>query len=262
MGSRASDLERLMLDLVNAERVARGLSTLQLETNLNLSAEEHSQWMLETDIFSHTGENGSSSTDRIQAADFDLSGSWRTAENIAIQSERGQAGFADDVENLHESLMNSDGHRANILNPDLEYIGIGIEIGNFQYSNGGTFESVIVTQNFAATQGDVDLDTGRIGFEVDSKLSDFNGDGTDDILWRKDDGKVGQWELNDGVATYATIGNSGLDWDIVGTGDFNGDGTDDILWRKDDGKVGQWELNDGVATYATIGNSGLDWDIA
>ncbi|EPX81338.1 CAP domain-containing protein [Litoreibacter arenae] len=155
----ATDLERYMLDLINEERSSRGLDTLQLEQNLNASADAHSDWMLEADVFSHTGEGGSTATQRMEAAGFDLDGSWQTAENIAIQSERGDPGFEDDVAQLHENLMNSPGHRANLLDPDLDYIGIGIDVGDFDYGS-GEYESVIVTQNFGSTQGEVDLDTG------------------------------------------------------------------------------------------------------
>jgi serralysin len=155
----ANSLERYMLELINQERTSRGLTPLQLEQDLNSAAEDHSKWMLQTNTFSHTGVNDTSATARISAADFELHGSWRTAENIAIQSSRGAAGFQDDVQNLHTSLMNSSGHRANLLNPDLTYIGIGIEIGSFRYKSGAIYESVIVTQNFASTQGSVKLDT-------------------------------------------------------------------------------------------------------
>lgn len=158
---RANEYERRMLELINAERVAAGVPILQLEQNLNASAEAHSQWMLDTDTFSHTGVGGSSAHERMVDADFDFSGNWMSAENIAIQSGRGAAGIMDDVENLHVSLMNSPGHRANILNPNLEYIGIGIEVGLYDYG-GGTFESVIVTQNFAATNGQVILDPASV----------------------------------------------------------------------------------------------------
>lgn len=157
--SNADRFERHMLDLINAERAKVGAPPLQLETNLNASAEEHSEWMLRTGTFSHTGAQGSSATERMRDAGFDFSGSWRSAENIAIQSERGPDGIMDDVGNLHASLMNSPGHRANILNPNLDYVGIGIELGDFSYSS-GRYESVIVTQNFAATNGEVDLDRG------------------------------------------------------------------------------------------------------
>jgi hypothetical protein len=131
-------------------------------------------------VFSHTGEAGSSATQRIDS-EFDLSGSWRTAENIAIQSIRGEPGLMDDVEDLHTSLMNSPGHRANLLNPDLDYIGLGIELDDFTYSSGGTFESLIVTQNFATTAGMVDLDSGSSSTPVDTPDGPVAEDPTDNM---------------------------------------------------------------------------------
>jgi len=157
----ADQYERYMLTLINQERAKVGAAPLKLEQNLNVAAEEHSEWMLRRDIFSHTGASGSSPTQRMTKAGFELSGSWRTAENIAVQSERGSSGIRDDTADLHTSLMNSPGHRANILNPDLKYIGIGIELGDFRFDT-REYESVIVTQNFASTQGRVDLDIGSI----------------------------------------------------------------------------------------------------
>lgn len=153
--SEASALERQMLELINAERAANGLSPVQLELRLNDSAEDHSTWMLEQDVFSHTGEGGSSAGDRMADAGFVFSGNWRWSENIAWQSERGAPGLEDDVINLHNALMNSPGHRANILDPNVTVIGIGIELGEF---NG--FTAVMVTQNFARTSADLQLDEG------------------------------------------------------------------------------------------------------
>ena len=148
----ASDLERYMLDLVNEERTSRGLNALVLDKTLNASADAHSEWMLDMNVFSHTGIGGSTPTERMTDAGFDFSGSWRTAENIAAQSERGDSGLFDDVYDLHVALMNSPGHRENILMPDLEVVGIGIKTGDFAYET-GTFYSVMVTQNFARTGG-------------------------------------------------------------------------------------------------------------
>lgn len=148
----ASDLERYMLDLVNEERTSRGLDALVLDQVLNASADAHSLWMLENNVFSHTGVAGSTPTQRMTAEGFDLSGSWRTAENIAAQSERGVEGLFDDVYDLHVALMNSPGHRENILMPELEVVGIGIQTGAYTYDS-GTYYSVMVTQNFAMTGG-------------------------------------------------------------------------------------------------------------
>jgi len=153
--SVASTFERQMLDLINEERTSRGLNALTLELRLNEASEDHSIWMDTTGNFSHTGVGGSDPGDRIRDADFVFSGSWTWGENIALQSERGAPGIADDVIDLHNALMNSPGHRANILNPNFELIGIGIELGD-----GRGYDAVYVTQNFARTSAPVQLDTG------------------------------------------------------------------------------------------------------
>ncbi|MFK7939651.1 MAG: CAP domain-containing protein [Roseovarius sp.] len=144
--SQANALERLMLELINEERASAGLQPLRFNGDLNEASEDHSDWMLNRDVFSHTGQNGSSAGDRIQDAGYELEGNWTWGENIAWQSERGAPGLEDDVRDLHESLMNSPGHRANILNADYEEIGIGIEQGDFR-----SYDSVMVTQNFGTT---------------------------------------------------------------------------------------------------------------
>ncbi|ABD54073.1 CAP domain-containing protein [Jannaschia sp. CCS1] len=150
--SQASEVELLMLELINQERTSRGLDPLTINNDLNASSEDHSQWMLNTDTFDHTGVGGSSATDRIEAAGYELEGSWQTAENIGWQSERGAEGIADDVADIHQSLMNSPGHRANILDPNLEDIGIGVETGDFE-----GFDGVMITQNFGSTDAISDV---------------------------------------------------------------------------------------------------------
>jgi len=156
--SKASKVERLMLELINEARAGYGLDPLELALDLNDSAEDHSEWMLRQDKFSHTGAGRSTAGDRMEDAGFDFSGSWSWGENIAWQSERGRSGIADDVDDLFESLMNSPGHRANILSATYDYVGIGVEIGDY---NG--WDAVMVTQNFAATAAKVALDTGGGG---------------------------------------------------------------------------------------------------
>ncbi|KIC30952.1 MULTISPECIES: CAP domain-containing protein [unclassified Leisingera] len=201
--SQASELERQMLELINAERTSRGLNPVQLELRLNDSAEDHSEWMLQADVFSHTGSGGSSAGDRMKDAGFVFSGSWTWAENIAWQSERGAPGLADDVIDLHNSLMNSPGHRANILNANVEVIGIGIEQGNFK-----GWDAVMVTQNFAKTSAELQLDTGSGGG------SGGGGGG----------GGTSQPTMGDDVLTLGSAGTlDGLDGDDKLTGSGGND---------------------------------------
>ncbi len=151
--SKANALEISMLDLINAERASAGVAPLVFNDKLNDASETHSSWMLDADRFSHTGENGSSPHERIKDAGYQFEGNYRSGENIAYQSERGAEGLDDDVRSLHDGLMGSPGHRANILNPDYKEIGIGIERGDFS-QGGSEFDSVMVTQNFAKSDAD------------------------------------------------------------------------------------------------------------
>ena len=120
--------EQLMLELINAERAAAGAPPLAFDFQLIDAADGHSQWMVATDNFSHSGASGSSPTARIQAAGYSLTGSWTTGENIALVSLRNPAGLEDEVRLLHRNLMDSSGHRANILDKKHGYTEIGIGI--------------------------------------------------------------------------------------------------------------------------------------
>lgn len=151
----ATSDERYFVSLVNQARAAQGLKALKIEKRLNDSSDGHSRWMLDHDVFSHTGIGGSSSRQRMEAAGFDLAGRWRTAENIAYVGIRGGGDLTDEIRQLHQNLMNSPSHLRNILG-DTAYIGIGLQVGEFD-----GHRVLMVTQNFASTQGRVVVDTGR-----------------------------------------------------------------------------------------------------
>lgn len=142
--SQATAYEQLMLELVNRERAKTGAQPLAFNGDLNESADSHSDWMIATDTFDHKGAGGSSPHDRMVQAGYGFSGSWTSAENIAWASIRAPAGLQDEVELLHTNLMNSAGHRANILNGAFHEIGIGFSTGAYQ-----TWDGAFVTQNFA-----------------------------------------------------------------------------------------------------------------
>ncbi|MEG4292700.1 CAP domain-containing protein [Microcoleus sp. C2C3] len=103
-----------VLELTNIERSKLSLSPLTFNTQLLNAAANHSQNMALQDFFSHTGKDGSSLGSRISATGYQFSAA---AENIAAGSST--------PEQVVSSWMNSSGHRANILNPNLKEIGIG-----------------------------------------------------------------------------------------------------------------------------------------
>lgn len=156
--SYANANERYFASLINQSRKADGLAALTLEKRLNDSADAHSRWMLDTDVFSHTGQGGSSSRQRMEKAGFDLAGKWMTAENIAYVSVQGESDLRDEIRALHQNLMNSPGHYANIMG-NSAYVGIGLQIGTMTVG-GKDYRVLMATQNFADTDGLVRVDTG------------------------------------------------------------------------------------------------------
>lgn len=141
---------------------------------LYASALAHSQWMIETNTFSHSGVNGSTPTQRMIAAGFDLEGSWGTGENIAGFLGRNTGQEISTMQFHHEGLFLSAVHRENILGPEFDEIGIGETTGAF--TNDGTVypESSLVTQNFAYSSGSPMPDG---AFLTGVVYEDLDGDG-------------------------------------------------------------------------------------
>ncbi|MFV1874309.1 hypothetical protein [Nioella sp.] len=59
---------------------------------------------------------------------------------------------------------------------------------------------------------------GQASFDWDIVgTGDYNGDGTDDILWRNvNTGSVGMYAMDNGSPSWQTIGQAGLAWDVEG----------------------------------------------
>ena len=218
--SVASDLERLMLDMVNAERAAQGMGALTLELNLNTAAEDHSEWILDEDIFSHYGEGDSTWTDRARAAGFDIVAPWGVGENLALEPIRGSTDLTDDVARLHAALMNSPGHKANLLDGDWTHVGIGIVTGHYS----GIGSSIVVTQVFGRTAGTVDEDVLEAPVAGLRLVGDRGGPAHDTL-----EGGAGDDTIEGGAGRDHLTGNAGRDSIVGGYGDdilYGGDGSD------------------------------------
>jgi Ca2+-binding RTX toxin-like protein len=119
---------------------------------LNDAARAHSQWMLDNDVFSHTGVNGSSPAQRMASAGYVFSGASSSGENI---SWSGSTGFLDAdaaVESQHRSLFLSAGHRANTLKDAYREAGEGALTGQFTTSPPNqvqTYNALMSTHVFA-----------------------------------------------------------------------------------------------------------------
>ena len=110
-------LEEQMLELVNEERTSRGLKPLAADPELTEVARRHSADMFARGYFSHYTPEGKDPFERMTESHV----RFRTAgENLAM---------APTLAIAHTGLMNSPGHRANILNPQFGRVGIGVMDG-------------------------------------------------------------------------------------------------------------------------------------
>jgi uncharacterized protein YkwD len=109
----AADEEK-MLDLVNAERVKAGVGKLTVDVKMTAVARAHSRDMFARSYFSHMNTLEQTAGDRLEKAAINFT---VLGENIA---------YAPDLATAHTGLMNSPGHRQNIVDPAFHRIGIGI----------------------------------------------------------------------------------------------------------------------------------------
>jgi hypothetical protein len=138
--SPSTDAERELLRLINKERARKGTQPLEMDERLTEAARVHSEEMAQRKQLSHRFPNEARLQDRLSktGVPFDA-----VAENVAHSSS---------AANAHIELMNSSGHRANILDPKYNAVGVGvIERDNHLY----------ITQDFARrlptyTSGDIE----------------------------------------------------------------------------------------------------------
>ncbi|WP_293086220.1 cadherin domain-containing protein, partial [Okeania sp. SIO3B5] len=127
---------------------------LAFNLNLNAAAEGHSQWQLDNNVFSHTGEGGTNSKQRMQNAGYTFTGSSGHGENIAWSGTTGTPNFTSHVEGNYENLFIDfnyprRAHRVSLMNPNFQEIGVSSLQGQFTSSSGTTFNAVMSTQDFA-----------------------------------------------------------------------------------------------------------------
>lgn len=107
--------ELQLFDLTNAARVKHGLPFLSWDEQVRVTAQEHSKDMAENNYFDHTNLAGQSPFDRMEEDNIVFKAA---GENLA-------AGQTSSIF-AHEGLMNSLGHRENILHSEFESLGVGV----------------------------------------------------------------------------------------------------------------------------------------
>ncbi len=135
-----AEAEQRMLALVNADRAAAGLPPLAWDEQVAEVSRAHSREMRDTGNVAHVSPTTGTAADRVRA------GGIRSAavlENIAR---------AYGVAEAEAGLMNSPGHRANLLSTAVTHIGIGIVFGDEVAGR----REMFVTQTFTRVTPTVD----------------------------------------------------------------------------------------------------------
>lgn len=112
------DAEHHLLANLNRDRVAAGLPALLWDDRVAAVARGHSEEMHRTHNVAHISPATGSAADRVRAAKIKTG---VVLENVAR---------AYGVNEAHDGLMNSPGHRSNILSPEVTHIGLGVVFGD------------------------------------------------------------------------------------------------------------------------------------
>jgi Ca2+-binding RTX toxin-like protein len=172
--------EQYMLELVNRARLdpvaeatrngislTEGLPSGAISTaakqplagnfNLNDAARTHANWLISNSLFQHSGLGGSNAQQRMAAAGYVFSGTYGSAENLALTLGSSLGDITSRIETLFRNLFVDNtvvgrSHRTNLLNPSAEEMGSGVSHGNYTY-NGGSWYGIVANQNFAYTAG-------------------------------------------------------------------------------------------------------------
>ncbi len=104
-----------IMDLVNIDRANDGLPALSLNSTLNLAAYAKAEDMISNHYFAHTSPEGLAPWHWIKTLGYNYS---YAGENLAI-------GYQD-ADTLVDTWMKSPTHRANILSPNYEDMGLAV----------------------------------------------------------------------------------------------------------------------------------------
>ena len=110
-----STQENQMVNLVNKEREKNNLPPLEIDLELARVSRIKSQDMVDKNYFSHYSPTYGSPFEMMDSFGIKY---LHAGENLAGNST---------VQRAHQALMNSSGHRKNILSPNFTHVGIGIK---------------------------------------------------------------------------------------------------------------------------------------
>jgi len=188
------------------------------------AADDHSEWMLDNNVFSHTGRDGSSATQRMTSAGYVLSPPWSTGENIAYRGTTGTPDLVQFTKANHDNLFVSPGHRRNLMSGTFEEVGVSNVAGRFN-----NYNAVMTTQNFATSGNRGPFITGVVFTDAVNNNDFYDaGEGLSGIIVTAEDT---QNQANVFTTTSLAAGGFSLDvnantvYKVTFSGDLRKDGT-------------------------------------
>jgi hypothetical protein len=115
--AQQSHQEQQLVQQLNQSRAQAGLPPLKVEDRLAQAAREHSQKMADANMLGHVLPGEPGVAERLAATGLHFN---RSGENV---------GYNTDFGNIQSAFMHSPPHRANIMSPDYNLVGIGLVRG-------------------------------------------------------------------------------------------------------------------------------------
>jgi uncharacterized protein YkwD len=142
-GIRAADLERLVRERINDERVNRKLNALGPDPRLSAIARAHSEDMARRSFFSHVNPDGEDPTARGKHAGYECHKEFGRVVREGLSENLYEGSLPRRMEEIVRASvrgwMNSSGHRRNILDKGYDRTGVGAAISG---------DSIYITQMF------------------------------------------------------------------------------------------------------------------
>lgn len=157
---QTSIADQTLLNAANRDRAAAGLHPLKWDSSLAAAAHQHALHMAQMNQLSHQfpGEPPVQDRARQTGARFSM-----IAENVAQ---------GPTVSGLHTQWMNSPPHRANLLDPDLNAVGISVvQSGNMLFAV-EDFSTAVPTLSLDEQEREVAAQIERHGLQVDAGSPD------------------------------------------------------------------------------------------
>ncbi len=227
--------EQEIVERVNTERAKANLPPLKNNLALSNAARYQANDMMSDEYFDHD------TYDRINGTLTKVCGVWARVQNYyAYDAAAGEniAGGQDSPEQAMTAWMSSEGHKANILNPNFRELGVG-------YFHGGTWLGDFWVQDFGVRSTVYPVIINQESATTDSRAV---------TLYLYGKGVFSEYRIKDDSSAWSTWlpFKEQVNWNLNGSGNLTHTVT--VEMRKSNGEVSSAEDRIFLSGEATLGN--------